>query len=132
MRALLDTHALLWYLNDSPLLPETARHVISSTEYVETSIASLWEIAIKIALGKMEVDGASEPLTIRGIADDCRMSGIDIVPISVDALAGLEQLPDIHKDPFDRLIVAQATCEGLTIVTKDANIQRYDVETIWD
>ena len=91
------------------------------------SIASLWEIAIKQSIGKLELKNS-----IQEIADDCTKSDIDILAIAPRHLDAIRSLPDIHRDPFDRLIVAQAICEELTIITKDSRIAEYDVQTVWE
>ena len=126
MRVLLDTHTLLWLFEDDERLSDVARQAVFSSEYAAVSIGSLWEIAIKQAIGKLELG-----VSIERIAKTCTEQGIDILPIRYDHLDAIKTLPDKHRDPFDRLIVAQAKCEYLTIVTKDKNIQGYDVQTIW-
>lgn len=120
MRLLLDTHAFLWWLNDPALLAEEARLAIAngrSTVYV--SPISFLEIAIKEALGKLEV-----PADIAGSLEACRFSEL---PFTVAHTLALRELPPHHKDPFDRTLVAQARHEGLTLVSRDPRMREYDV-----
>ena len=123
---LLDTHALIWAITDDSALSTKARDVILSKRDVFVSIASLWEIAIKKNIHKLEMD-----LTIGEIAEVMRQINIRILNIETKHLDLIEQLPDIHRDPFDRLLVVQSQADHLTIVTKDSNIAQYDVETLW-
>ncbi len=123
---LIDTHALLWYLRDSEELSDSAKKTIDNAENVFASIASLWEIAIKRNIGKLDLD-----FSIKQIENLCAEKEISILPITAEHLDALESLPNHHKDPFDRLIVAQAKCENLAIITRDAIIPKYDVKTVW-
>jgi PIN domain nuclease of toxin-antitoxin system len=120
---LLDTHTLLWWLDNTPSLSEAARAVISQAEsIVWVSAASAWEIAIKRAIGKLRVPGNLEHELARH----------RFLPLGITighALA-VEDLPSYHSDPFDRMLVAQAKIEGLTIVTRDPTIPRYGVPCI--
>lgn len=123
---LLDTHTLLWYLRDSEELSEAARRTIDNAEEVFVSIASFWEIAIKQSQGKLRFDASMQELE-----DLCRERDIRILNIRPVALERIKTLPDIHRDPFDRLLVAQALEEDLAIVTRDRIIPQYEVKTIW-
>jgi PIN domain nuclease of toxin-antitoxin system len=124
MRVLLDTHALLWALEDSPHLSRTARRVIEDGRNdVLVSAASALEVAIKKSLGKLRApDDLLGALTTVGFLP---------VTIGFREAALLEGLPWHHTDPFDRLLVAQATAAGVPIVTRDAEIARYGVQTMW-
>ena len=122
MRLLLDTHVLLWWLADDPALSKQARRLIADEPEVLASAASAWEIAIKRALGKLE---APEDLTAALDA-----SGIGQLPIGFEHAAVAGALPRHHDDPFDRMLVAQAQCEGLTLLTSDARIARYAVTVL--
>lgn len=125
MKNLLDTHVLIWAFYESSKIPSPAkRAIISGNNYV--SIASLWEMAIKSSLGKLSLSQS-----IMEIAERCKLSGITLVGIKPEHCHALAKLPFIHKDPFDRIIIAQAMEEGLTILTADAFIPQYGVETIW-
>lgn len=121
MRLLLDTHALLWWLEEHPALSRAAYAAIADRETtVAVSAASLWEISTKQNLGKLRppVDDVVGSLTAN------RLEALTITPEHAWA-AG--QLPLHHRDPFDRILVAQAQLEGLTIVTRDPDIARYQV-----
>lgn len=124
MNLLLDTHVLLWALDDDLSLSQAARHaIIDGNNIVFVSAATAWEIAIKKALGKLNAptDDYLEELRRH------RFTPLDIT--SEHALA-VERLPPHHADPFDRLLVAQAQIEKLTLITRDSRIQAYDVRTI--
>jgi PIN domain nuclease of toxin-antitoxin system len=126
-RYLLDTHAALWFFNGDNTLPETVRRIIEGDSgYVYMSVASAWETAIKIGLGKLGFPGNSA-----GFVRSAQANGIIILPIETDHLAALERLPWIHRDPFDRLLIAVAQTERMTLLTADENIARYDVPYIW-
>lgn len=123
MKLLLDTHALLWWLDDDPRLTAGARSVIADPgNDVFYSAASTWEMAIKIAAGRLEVRG--------DLPSAIASSGFGALPISVEHAVAAGALPPHHHDPFDRMLVAQARLEGLTIVTRDPNIPGYEVQTL--
>lgn len=125
MNLLLDTHALLWWLADSPELPGKARERIAdSRNSVIVSAATTWEIAIKVRLGRLKIplDAFHEQLS---------ESRFLLLPITIEHTRAYAGLPRHHKDPFDRMLVAQATHEKLTLVTKDKTLTRYPVETLW-
>ena len=120
MRLLLDTHAFLWWLDDPALLAEEARLAIANgRSSVYVSPISFLEIAIKEATGKLEV-----PEDLAGSLDACRFTEL---PLTVAHTLALRGLPPHHKDPFDRTLVAQARYEGLTLVSRDPQMKRYDV-----
>ncbi len=123
---IIDTHTLLWYLRNSDELSKTAHEIIDNEERIFTSVASLWEIAIKHSIGKLYLE-----LPISQIEDLCNEKEISILPIKSMHLDELENLPEIHNDPFDRLIICQARTESLTIITRDTIIPKYDVQTVW-
>jgi PIN domain nuclease of toxin-antitoxin system len=122
MRLLLDTHVLLWWLADDPALSKPARALIASEPEVFASAASAWEIAIKRALGKLE---APEDLLPALEAE-----GIRRLPIDFEHAAVAGTLPRHHDDPFDRMLVAQAQREGLTLLTSDDRISQYAVTVL--
>ena len=123
MRLLLDTHALLWWLVADPRLSNQAREAISArTSYVAVSAASAWEIAIKARLGRL---GPPENLEEQFASED-----FDLLPITIAHAVHAGALPAHHQDPFDRMLVAQAQLERLTIVTRDPRIAAYDVTTL--
>lgn len=121
MRLLLDTHVLLWAVLDDPRLTRAQREAIGGGE-VYLSAASVWEIGIKRALGKLEVPGE-----IFDIAVD---AGCRPLPISWTHAETAAALPPHHADPFDRMLVAQAQCEGLALASSDAKMAAYGVTLI--
>ena len=123
MRLLLDTHALLWWLADDPALSEPARAAImNEANAVYVSAASAWEIAIKAAAGKLVAPGDLEA--------QLRHHRFDPLPITLNHALAAGALPNHHQDPVDRMLVAQAMAEGLTIATRDRRIPRYGVATL--
>ena len=125
MRYLLDTHVFLWCAQCNECLPAEVRAIIRDEECFY-SVASLWEIAIKQSLRKLDAD-----LVLADLDCQCRLAGIQRVPIEIEHLERIKTLPDIHRDPFDRILVAQALEEGLVIVTRDRIIPQYPVQTTW-
>ena len=121
MDLLLDTHTFLWWDDDK--LPRGVVRRIQAAREVYVSAASAWEVAIKAALGKIE---AREALS-SAIAD----YGFLPLPVSLEHADAVRTLPLHHRDPFDRMLVAQAKLEGLTLVTRDQALRRYDVSTAW-
>lgn len=118
MRVLLDTHVFLWAATNSPRLSERAREQLLSAERVYVSAASVWEIAIKTALGRIKVDLGRMVESIEG-------SGFEELPVRATHAAQVGTLPPYHRDPFDRLLVAQATVEPLLLLTGDRQLLRY-------
>ncbi|MES2823904.1 MAG: type II toxin-antitoxin system VapC family toxin [Pseudomonadota bacterium] len=118
MRILLDTHIYLWWLQDHPKLSAVAREKIISTTEVYVSSASIWEAAIKIAIGKLEAD-------IDELVSNIELSGFIELPVSAKHATQIIRLPDIHRDPFDRMLVAQAMSEPLRLLTADMQIAKY-------
>jgi len=116
---LLDTHAFLWWLEGTHLPEEVAARISDPEQPVAVSAASIWEASVKEALGKLHTP---EPL-VEVVADD----GFRPLAISFEHAARAAELPPHHRDPFDRMLIAQAQIEGLTIVTHDAQFARYDV-----
>jgi PIN domain nuclease of toxin-antitoxin system len=126
LRLLLDTHALIWAVHAPERLPRTILEALGKAGVtVFLSAASTWEIAIKVALGRLRFPIAELP---GAIAD----AALKELPVSIAHGLEMAQLPLIHRDPFDRLLVAQARHERLTLVTRDAAIRRYPVDTLWD
>lgn len=123
MILLLDAHVLLWWLADNPTLPPTTRAAIADpASDVLISAASIWEIAIKRALGKLDAP--------TGVAEAVRQSGFDVLPITGDDAERAGSLPPHHRDPFDRMLVAQAGRVGAIIVSRDDVFSRYDAEVL--
>lgn len=128
MRLLLDTHAFLWFLLDDPQLSAMAKKlIVDSDNEVEISPASYWEIAIKIALRKYELPEPYETFMGREIATN----QFRILHIEPHHVAPLTSLPFHHRDPFDRLLIAQAMTEGIPIVSNDAALDDYPVTRLW-
>jgi PIN domain nuclease of toxin-antitoxin system len=125
MRILLDTHIYLWWLQDHPKLSQTARALIVDASEVYISSASIWEATIKAGIGKLEAD-------IDQLVAEIANSGFLELPISAKHAATVAQLPDIHRDPFDRILVAQALCEPLRLLTADGILGGYSelIETV--
>jgi PIN domain nuclease of toxin-antitoxin system len=119
---LLDTHVVLWWLEDDARLSRSARESIAAEARVSVSAVTVWEIAIKKALGKL-MPPVNWP-------DEIIEFGFDPLPITFDHAVEAGALPRHHADPFDRMLVAQARIEGLTIVTADARVAQYDVPTM--
>lgn len=126
MRVLLDTHALVWYLEGNPSLPRRQREIVvkSDTE-VFVSIASLWEIAIKISIGRLNI---SRSMT--EILKQLATQSIEILGIEPGHVLQVAKLPLHHRDPFDRMIIAQSKVEFLTIVTHDNVFAAYGVRLL--
>ena len=122
---LLDTHAIIWYVSGSTELSQTAKDIME-TKRCFFSFASLWEIAIKQA--KCTLQFNIDIPKLKTVLEDEEF--IYLPPTELDAEA-IKALPDIHKDPFDRLLIAQAIENNLTIVTTDSKISQYNVKTIW-
>ena len=121
MKLLLDTHLLLWAADESEQLPATARSLIQDEENeLFFSAASLWEIAIKPGLGREDFHVDARVLR-RGLLDN----GYIELPITSAHAVAIDTLPPIHKDPFDRILVAQATTEGITLLTVDSLVRQY-------
>jgi PIN domain nuclease of toxin-antitoxin system len=123
-RLLVDTHALLWWLADDPGLSPAARDTIAErTNEPLVSTASVWEIAIKRSLGKLEVPD--------DLPDRISENGFDWLAVAPQHAWQVGELPAHHRDPFDRLLIAQALVEGLPVVTADARFGAYGVEVRW-
>ena len=128
MKALLDTHTFLWWNLDAPQLSETARDFISDgRNEIFLSAASAWELAIKYSKGRLELPETPEHY----VAHRLTRHRFSTLPIQLSHALQVYSLPEIHKDPFDRLLVAQSQLESLPLLTADAEIARYDVNIIW-
>jgi PIN domain nuclease of toxin-antitoxin system len=126
LKLLLDTHALLWYLTTPERLPAAAHRAIRAAENdVFASLASAWEISIKVAIGKLVFDA-------QGLAQALPAVGVEPLAISLEHAARVAQLPLHHRDPFDRMLVAQALCESMTLVSRDRALRRYGVRLLWE
>jgi PIN domain nuclease of toxin-antitoxin system len=123
---LLDTHAFLWWCEDSPELSKKARTVMKAEDCL-VSLASFWEIAIKISLNKLRLPGIID----RYLADQMSLNGFEQLEITFRQIMRCASLERHHGDPFDRLLVAQAQEESLAIVSRDPAFDRYGVKRIW-
>jgi PIN domain nuclease of toxin-antitoxin system len=122
LRLLLDTHVVLWWLADDPALSNEVKDRLDREPDAWVSVATIWEVAIKQAIGKLP-GPADLPERVAG-------SGFTTLPISAEHAMTAGRLPPHHRDPFDRMLIAQAKCEGLTLVTADANCRKYDVRLL--
>jgi PIN domain nuclease of toxin-antitoxin system len=128
MNVLVDTHAFLWWLLDDKRLSRPARRILANPANRRcVSMAALWEIAIKTSAGHDFTAG----FTLRTIVDALAAQEFAFLPIRVGDLLRLEKLDWIHRDPFDRMMIAQALEEGVALLTADATIKRYPVQTVW-
>jgi PIN domain nuclease of toxin-antitoxin system len=128
MTALLDAHAFLWFIAGDPTLSNTARSVIEQqTQKRLLSVASLWEIAIKHSLGRLKLAASFNQI----IPSQLNANGVGLLGIELEHLETLVTLPFHHRDPFDRLLIAQAMVERIPIVSVDAALDAYPVTRIW-
>ena len=123
MKLLLDTHAALWWQSEDARLGREARRAIATADMVWVSSASGWEAAIKVVNGRLRL---REPFGVMMLADD-----FTELPVTLKHAEEFERLPRHHRDPFDRLLVAQARVEGATIVTHDRAFEPYGTQVIW-
>ena len=127
MDLLLDTHSLIWFLNGDEKLSDKVKIAIEDSNNSKiVSIASIWEIAIKISLDKFRF-----PKGFKHFLDMVEENGLEILPITFEHAVVLSTLEFIHRDPFDRLLIAQCMADNLILATKDDNIKRYNIQTIW-
>ena len=120
MNYLLDTHVLLWWLDDNPALSGNAREVISNAaNLIFVSAAVIWEIRIKETLGKLEI-----PKDFQSVLNE---QPFDMLDITAEHAHAIVDLPMIHRDPFDRMLVAQTKIEKLTLVTRDSHLRKYNI-----
>jgi len=128
MKLLLDTHTALWWVNEHEKLSSKAKELLLEEECIlYISIASIWEIAIKSSLGKLPGFNGG----VRKFLSKMKEMPVDLIPITNRHVEIVETLPFIHRDPFDRLLVATAIADGMTILTTDENIHKYAVPSAW-
>jgi len=127
MKLLLDTHAFLWFIDDNPALSVRGKTLLEAENELFLSVASLWEIAIKLRLGKLSIAIPAESLMTEHLTGN----NIELVPISVPHLIEVSTLALHHRDPFDRLIVAQAIVEQMPVVSADPAFDSYPIERLW-
>ena len=127
MRLLLDTHVLIWFSGKkSALSAETRAQIIDPANRKFLSMASIWEMSIKAGLGKLKL-----PFPIRELVNEFQKAGGFILPIRQEHALAVEGLPQHHKDPFDRMLIAQAMYEDLTIISHDGLLAGYPVSILW-
>ena len=128
MDYLLDTHTFLWFFEGSDQLSKNARTTIENPKNTGfISIASIWEVAIKINLGKLKLD-----ITLEELKAEILKNRFEILPLDFEHIIGLSSLENIHRDPFDRIIISQAISEKHSIISKDSNLGMYKkVKIIW-
>jgi PIN domain nuclease of toxin-antitoxin system len=125
MKLLLDTHMILWALDNNPKLPEKARRLIlDSTNEVCCSIASFWELQIKHMLHPESIPD------VRLVFEYCQKAGYEFLNISLPEVLGISELKQIHKDPFDRLLLSQAKVLGMKLLTADKSFEAYKEENV--
>jgi PIN domain nuclease of toxin-antitoxin system len=128
MRLLLDTHSFIWWIEDDKRLSTAARTLLRDrANEVFVSIATIWEIAIKVGVGRLRM-----PPELRAfLADQIARTGFSLLPIAFEHVVAVHALPQHHRDPFDRLLVAQCRHERLFLVSRDGKFALYDVELVW-
>ena len=126
MNILLDTHTLLWALTDEAKLSERVRKLLPNAD-TWFSVASLWEILIKARIGKMPLPQPTGPFIMSKLRDN----GVRVLPVTADHVLRIESLPGHHRDPFDRMLIAQSLEEKLPLVSSDTVFERYGVQLIW-
>jgi PIN domain nuclease of toxin-antitoxin system len=126
MAYLLDTHTLIWFLENDPRLPAATRTQIETTPTIFISVVSLWEIAIKANIGKLDL---SFPFST--IASNLTTIGITEVPIAFKDLEIYLSLPLHHRDPFDRILIAQAMNHSLIFISQDTQMDAYPIQRFW-
>jgi PIN domain nuclease of toxin-antitoxin system len=128
MKILLDTHAFIWFVEDDIQLPDSLKRIIESpSNEIYLSIASIWEMAIKIQLKKLKIDKS-----IKEIIDLVSYNGFELLPILPEHIIKLSTLDFHHRDPFDRIVIAQGMVENHQIVSKDKVFDKYGVNRTWD
>lgn len=128
MKLLLDTHAILWFTQDSPEMPEALKAQIESANCTTfVSIASIWEIAIKVSLGKLQLSAPIDTF----VPALFQRNGFRLLPIQIEHTLKVATLPYHHKDPFDRILIAQSLVEATQIASADVLFDSYGVDRHW-
>ena len=127
MRVLLDTHAFLWWVDEHRRLSPRAREAIAAATDCFLSIVSCWEMAIKVSRRRLTLPKPIERL----VPEQLGLNGFQLLPIDLDDVARVATLPFHHRDPFDRLLAAQALSEELTLVSADPVFRKYGVKRVW-
>lgn len=128
MRALLDTHAFLWWIVDDPRLSAAAREVIAEGDNeIFLSAASAWEMAIKSRLGRLRMPADFQ----RFVSDQVDLNGFRVLPVRLAHALRVHGLPDHHRDPFDRMLIAQGQVENMPLISGDRRLRAYGVPLVW-
>jgi PIN domain nuclease of toxin-antitoxin system len=128
MRGLMDTHTFLWWNDNDPKLSQTALQIIQDpTNTIYLSVVSVWEIIIKAQTGKMGLNLTPEAY----VRTHIQANNFTILPVLLEHALDVHNLPLHHRDPFDRLLIAQSRCENMPILTLDPLMQQYAVQTLW-
>jgi PIN domain nuclease of toxin-antitoxin system len=127
MKALLDTHTFLWAISADKRLSSRAQQIFVGPSDLWLSVASIWEILIKVQTGKMDLPCPTGPYIVKKLAEN----RIETLPISLDHVLKVETLPMHHRDPFDRVVIAQSVVEDIPIVTGDPLFEKYTARLVW-
>lgn len=128
MRYLLDTHTFLWWVADSAELSDTVRTLIGDVgNEVMFSVVSAWEIAIKYSIGRLSLSKRPREF----VQEQLRKVDFQVLPIRLEHSLEAAELPALHSDPFDRLLVAQCRCDNLTLMSRDTHLARYPIRVLW-
>lgn len=128
MKFFLDTHTFLWFVDESPQLAAHSRQLIEDgNNEVHVSVASIWEMAIKVSLNKLEVPAAFETF----ISQQLAANDFLLLPVEVTHPRVVTSLPFHHKDPFDRLLAAQALAENIPVISADSKLDPYGIQRVW-
>jgi PIN domain nuclease of toxin-antitoxin system len=128
MRILIDTHVFIWWTSDSQKLSLAVYDLLSNPNtQVILSVVSIWEMQIKLSLGKLQLKTALPKL----VEDEVKQNRIELLPLDLSHIYALSNLPNHHRDPFDRLLIAQAKREELVIISIDEKFDGYDIERLW-
>lgn len=127
MKALLDTHTFLWAISDDPRLSNRAKQIFTGPNALWLSVASIWEILIKAKAGKLLLPQPSGPYLVKKLGEN----RIEVLPIKLDHVLRIESLTAHHRDPFDRILIAQSIEEKLPLITADPLFERYPVDLVW-
>ncbi len=128
MKVLLDTHTFLWWVADDPQISVTAKNIITNPDNdIYFSVVSAWKIIIKVGTGKLSLSESPEIYIPTRVASN----QFEILPVQISRILKINSLPNFHKDPFDRLLIAQSLVEDFSLITVDSAIAQYPVQTIW-
>jgi PIN domain nuclease of toxin-antitoxin system len=127
MKALLDTHTFLWAITEDSRLSPRARQVFTANSSLWLSVVSVWEILIKVRTGKLTLPEPTGPYLVKELTKN----QIEILPLNLDHVLRIEKMQLHHRDPFDRVLIAQSLEESLPIVTSNPQFEKYPVELIW-